>query len=90
MFGRSVYQIGAAVNKGRRFYVVRVRGAASTEVWVSVHSVAHAYSVAGEPRNAEWASVYAHGEAGALARAMGRKVRLKWQPYTGVGSTVRP
>ena len=70
--------------RGRRFYVVRQVQGASTHVWVSASCVAEAWAH-DEPRGAEWASVYAVTAEGALARAMGRKVRLKWQPYKGVG-----
>jgi len=66
---------------GKRFYIIRKRGERSTEVWVSADSVAHAFDNAGQPSGAEWSAVYATSPSGALARAMGPKVRLKWRAY---------
>ena len=82
---KQTRSLGVPLGKGRRFYVVRVRhNEASATVWVSASCVADAFDKAGQPAGAEWAAVYAHTEGGALSRAMGRKVRLKWRPYAGL------
>lgn len=73
---------------GNRFYIIRKRSEHSTEVWVSADSVAHAFDNAGQPYGAEWSSVYATSPSGALARAMGTKVRLKWRAYSATNGSV--
>lgn len=83
--------LGVPLGK-RRFYVVRIVGEApQASADSAAHAASYAYAVLNEGAPVagyEWCAVYAHCRQEACNRALGK--RVKWRPYTGVGSTVLP